>query len=138
MLFALLALLVLFVLLVLKLLVLMLVLLLLLLPPPPPCADSPFRQAGVRACVVRVRACMLTHSLCRRMRCFLPHLPPRCAAFFAAEMVLKVGGLGLLQYTADAFNRFDAAIVLFSLAEVRCCCFLRRRFVRTAQLSLAH
>jgi len=37
---------------------------------------------------------------------------------FTAEMVLKVGGLGPRVYVADAFNVFDAVIVITSLVEL--------------------
>jgi len=37
---------------------------------------------------------------------------------FIGEMVLKIVGLGLREYLADAFNRFDAVIVIGSIVEM--------------------
>eukprot|EP00736_Rhodelphis_marinus_P000156 Rmarinus@m.17433 len=37
---------------------------------------------------------------------------------FAGELVLKVGGLGIAEYTADSFNNFDAVIVFASILEL--------------------
>eukprot|EP01049_Picozoa_sp_SAG25_P010899 SAG25_NODE_1248_length_3497_cov_2.088287_2_plen_540_part_00 len=38
--------------------------------------------------------------------------------FFAVEMVLKLVGLGLVEYFAEPFNRFDAFIVVTSMYEL--------------------
>ena len=37
---------------------------------------------------------------------------------FASEMVLKLIADGLVEYVADAFNRFDGVVVIFSLADL--------------------
>ena len=37
---------------------------------------------------------------------------------FLAEMIIKLLGLGVLEYKKDRFNLFDAAIVIISLVEV--------------------
>ena len=37
---------------------------------------------------------------------------------FAGEMMLKIAGLGIVEYVSDAFNRFDAAIVIVGLVEL--------------------
>lgn len=37
---------------------------------------------------------------------------------FALEMLLKLIALGVHGYLADAFNRFDGAVVLLSLLDV--------------------
>jgi len=38
--------------------------------------------------------------------------------FFAAEMAMKLIGLGFLGYSKDKFNLFDAVIVIFSMIEL--------------------
>ena len=37
---------------------------------------------------------------------------------FLAEMVIKLLGLGVKEYTRDGFNLFDAAIVVLSMVEI--------------------
>ena len=37
---------------------------------------------------------------------------------FLAEMIIKLLGLGVIEYKKDRFNLFDAAIVIISLVEV--------------------
>lgn len=41
-----------------------------------------------------------------------------CTVLFALEMILKLIGLGPPEYARDAFNLFDAAIVVMSLVEL--------------------
>lgn len=38
--------------------------------------------------------------------------------FFVAEMLIKLGGLGLKNYARDSFNLFDALLVMLSLVEM--------------------
>ena len=38
--------------------------------------------------------------------------------YFAAEMLIKVTGLGIVRYVADRINIFDGSIVICSLIEV--------------------
>ena len=37
---------------------------------------------------------------------------------FLAEMLIKLLGLGVVEYAKDKFNLFDAAIVLISMVEI--------------------
>lgn len=39
-------------------------------------------------------------------------------AAFTAEMLMKLFALGVFEYISDAFNVFDAAVVLLSLLEL--------------------
>ena len=37
---------------------------------------------------------------------------------FLAEMIIKLLGLGIKEYSKDGFNLFDAAIVILSMVEI--------------------
>lgn len=38
--------------------------------------------------------------------------------FFVAEMLVKLGGMGIKHYARDTFNLFDALLVILSLVEM--------------------
>jgi len=82
--------------------------------------DSGYCEAFIVVCILlnTVTLSMDSYSMNRDMGSVIEVINFILTLIFILEMVLKIVGYGLRDYLKDAFNRFDACIVIGSIVEM--------------------